>query len=397
MLIHPFAIATGRMLKLGSNGRFSCLRSLGSLLLYSTSVASKYRIKNPPPLVQFLSKSVGFSEEEAASFLTKVSHRLEPTLKQSELVVNFLKNSGFDEAHIRKTLTCHPQLLVCKVETTLKPKFRVFQELGLSGSDLGLFVTQQPQLLKRSLKAHIVPSLEMLKSVIGCNEQLLNMLLKTKSQQLLSSNVLKNLPQNLQLLQSYGVPNERIKLLFKQKPLLLIQSTQWFEKKVRAVEEKLGIPPTSHMFCYGVSGLCSIHEDKLESWIQEFRVFGWNETQISTLLRTNPSTLTMSKEIIRVKLKYFMEELGFGSDYLSTHSVLLKLSMEKRIVPRIYALQALKENQLLKKGESFYSLMSKGESKFVELYLLPFKDILPELYEYYKQQTSSGGYKFIRS
>ncbi|KAL8154442.1 hypothetical protein V2J09_012202 [Rumex salicifolius] len=457
-----------------SHGAITILRPFQSLILYSTSATSKDGL-TIPAMADYLVNSVGFSQAEAASIVTKVSTRfrstpfiathVEKSSKNAELVVDFLKDSGFDATHIRRVVSIRPFVLLSKVEKTLEPKIRVFQEAGLRGSDLGLAISQNPYVLSRS-SAFSVTSLDQLKSLLGSKEELISFLLKTRSAYLFCYGFIKNLPGNMLLLKSYGVPKEKIKMLFLRWPSLLSHNTQRLEYKLKLVEEKFGIPRTSAMFTYGISAVITLTEDKLESSIQVLRRHGWTETEISMSLRKNPSFVKSSEKSLVARLVYFMEELGcrsdylasrpalltyslekrvmpriaviqalkgkqllkkdaglytllsygeskffnmyllpsmgelpqycmeelgYGSDFLVTHPAILTYSVEKRIVPRIAVIQALKENQLLESVRAFYTVMCKAEPKFVALYLLPFKDKLPELYDYYVQQTSSGG------
>ncbi|KAL8154438.1 hypothetical protein V2J09_012198 [Rumex salicifolius] len=374
----------------GFHGTFTCFHHFKSSILYSTSASIKGGITEPPPMHEFLTKSVGFSEEEAASIISKVSYLSKCTTKQPDMVVNFLKRSGFDETHIKRLISFVPSILRVKIDKTLAPKFRAFQELGFHGPDLGLIISQHFCLLRYSLKAHIIPSLLTLKSIIGSDEQFISFLLKTKCSRFLSFNWSKNVPQNLLLLQSYGLSTAQMKQLTLQKPHVMVQRSQWFEKNLKTVEEKLGIPRTSPMFVQGICAWNKVNEAKFESRLQVFRSYGWSETEISTLLRKHPSVLNLSEKLVMVKLNYFMEELGYGSDFLVSHPALLSYSMEKRIVPRTAVIHALKEKNLLETDIGFYTFISCSESYFLKKFVVIIKDKMPQLYEEYTKQTSSS-------
>ncbi|XP_075108662.1 uncharacterized protein LOC107799474 [Nicotiana tabacum] len=87
---------------------------------------------------------------------------------------------------------------------------------------------------------------------------------------------------------------------------------------------------------------------------------------------TEEAISTSSKE-------FFMMELGYESSYLASHAPLLKLSLEKRIMPRSEILKLLKENQLIKGKLSLYTVVTRTESQFLEKYVLPFRAKIPEL------------------
>ncbi|KAL8154441.1 hypothetical protein V2J09_012201 [Rumex salicifolius] len=369
-----------------SHGAITILRPFQSLILYSTSANSKDGL-TIPAMADYLVNSAGFSQAEAASIVTKVSTRfrstpfiathVEKSSKNAELVVDFLKDSGFSATHIRRVVSKYPFVLLSKVEKTLEPKIRVFQEAGLRGSDLGLAVSQNPHVLSRS-SAFSVTSLDQLKSLLGSKEELISFLLKTKSSYLLCYGFIKNLPGNMLLLKSYGVPKEKNQDVDST---MADHNTQRLEYKLKLVEEKFGIPRTSAMFTYGISAVITLTEDKLESSIQVLRRHGWTETEISMSLRKNPSFVKSSEKSLVARLVYFMEELGCRSDYLASRPALLTYSLEKRVMPRIAVIQALKGKQLLKKDAGLSTLLYYGKSKFFNMYLLPSLGELPQVYE----------------
>lgn len=361
----------------GVHGIFGSLNALKSLMFYSTSTGT---VKEHPLVVDYLVKSVGFSQEEAVSICSKVSSPFKST-KKPQIVVDFLQKSGFDDAHIRKVVSSYPKILVNDVEKILQPKIRAFQELGLSGSDLGTLMSTHPFIFSRGLETHIGPALEILKSVFSSHENLVKAMLKT--QWLLSSNTCRYLQDNVSLLRSYGVPMEKIENFMVTVPRLLLHSSDWLEYAAKNVEEKLGIPRTSGMFLHGVCVMSSINEEKFKTRIETFRDFGWSEVDISVLIKKHPYCLKVSESRMRLKLKYFMVELGYEPNYLATHGILLLYSTEKRVVPRNYVLQLLRKKQLLKYNPCLFSLAKLNESSFLKRFVAPFKDKVPQLYEDY--------------
>lgn len=137
------------------------------------------------------------------------------------------------------------------------------------------------------------------------------------------------------------------------------------------------------MFLHGIEALMSLDESKLERKLDIFWSFGWFHSDICTMVRRLPSCLTSSKAKIRITLNFFMNELGYEPSYLAPRATLLKYSLEKRIMPRNEILKFLKENQLLKRKLSLYSVVSSCEAVFQKKYVLPFSKKMPELYDLY--------------
>lgn len=128
-------------------GRSTASRNLTNfrtLLSVSTAIA-----ENPLPQPHFIVDSLvercGFSRERAFKDSTRLRSLKSP--KEPDSVLEFLKNSGFKDTHIKTLISKFPRLLASKVEKTLKPKFIFFQELGLSGAPFADLVTRYPSLL----------------------------------------------------------------------------------------------------------------------------------------------------------------------------------------------------------------------------------------------------------
>ncbi|GMH31465.1 hypothetical protein Nepgr_033308 [Nepenthes gracilis] len=327
-------------------------------------------------MADYLIKSLGFSREQAISTSTKVSH-LKPA-GNPDSIINFFIQNGFNKSQIKDMIYSAPKILLTDVEKTLKPKIRVFQDLGLSGSDLAKVIPSN-SVVERDLNSHIIPALELLKSILITDENVVRAL--KRSRRLLWYP--RYFQQNIALLQNYGVSDERIRKLILKNPDNFLWGPKWLENIMIRVEEYLGIPRHSAMFLYGVLALAALSEKTLEAKFQIFKSYGWTESDIRTMAKANPLCLTISDAKIRSGLDLFMKELGYKPDYLSLHSVLLKLSLEKRILPRNVVLQVLKDKKLLKKNYSLYTVMISTDSQFLEKFVLPYKEEVPELYDVY--------------
>ena len=116
--------------------------------------------------VHDLVNSLGFSKEKAIVASTKVSPLKSPENPNS--VVNLLKTDGFNETQIQKVIFSVPTILSFDANKTLKPKLKV--------ADV---VSVHPHIFLRALDRHILPALELLKSVYEDNCVLLEVLKKS--------------------------------------------------------------------------------------------------------------------------------------------------------------------------------------------------------------------------
>ncbi|GAB4834559.1 hypothetical protein Ancab_032817 [Ancistrocladus abbreviatus] len=370
----PIAI----MLKLccNYNGFQSALSLRFKTLLppYSTSLTTRASHF----MVDYLVNSLGFAREEATLTSEKVG-RLKSS-ETSDSLINFLEKDGFDKSQIRKIISLYPKLLLSDVDKTLKPKIRVFQELGFSGSEFVDVIAANPSIVSRGLCTHILPSINFLKSILGSDENVVNAI--KRSNWLLSAHITRKLQPNMLLLKKYGISNERIQKFIVQNPRYLLHNPKCLEESLVRVEEVLGIPRYSKMFLYGVDAIASLSKRTLEMKFRLFRSYGWTDSEVLTMARRLPHCLKLSAAKIRSGLGFFMKELGYKPVYLATHPKLLMHSMEKRVLPRNAVLEVLKEMKLIG-NPSLCTVVSLTESQFKNLFVLPYKDKLPKLYEAY--------------
>ncbi|KAJ8439563.1 hypothetical protein Cgig2_024150 [Carnegiea gigantea] len=241
--------------------------------------------------VDYLVNSLGFSKEKSIVASTKVSPLKSPENPNS--VVHLLKTSGFNETQIQKVIFSVPTILSFDAGKTLKPKFKAFQDLGLYGSDLADVISVHPHILLRGLDRHVLPTLELLKSIYEDNCVLKEVLKKFSS--MLGPRVPKTFPSNIALLSRYGLSMDQIKVILFTKSRYIVLDPKWLQNVLIRVEEKLGIPRGSTMFVHGVFTVGGMSKECIELEFEVFRSFGWSESDVLRLARKNPRTLALSE------------------------------------------------------------------------------------------------------
>ncbi|KAI3507212.1 hypothetical protein L1887_22078 [Cichorium endivia] len=346
---------------------------------YSTKSTQNHQISKPNFMVDYLVNSLGFSQDQAFSASTQVRH-LKST-KNPESVVDFFKQYGLNETQIRNIVCFSPKILTTSVDKTLEPKFRVFQDLGLSGSGLEKLVKQTPYFSSNRLLANV----DYLRKLLDNDEKVIKVL--CKSWWLLSANFAQKLSANMLVLKKYGLPNKKIEVLLLSNPGCLLQSPEWLESTINKVEPVLGIPRDSPRFFDGIEMVGSLSKSTLEMKFAIFRSFGWSDSEIITLVRALPFCMRRSEAKIKISLNFFMNELGYSALYLSTHPKLLVYSLEKRVIPRNKVLEILKKKKILKNNFSLCSIVALSEVKFVKDFVVPYREFVPNLYEAYINGT----------
>ncbi|XP_071713302.1 uncharacterized protein [Rutidosis leptorrhynchoides] len=156
-------------------------------------------------MVDYLINYLGFSKEQASTVTSKVSH-LKSTQKPKS-IIDFFKKCDLDNTQIRKIVSCSPKLLTSHVDKTLRPKFRVFKELGLSGSILEKLIIESTI----TSCASLVSNVNCVRELLGTDEKLIKVI--ERSWWALTR---LNLSDNLLVLQKYGSSNDKIQMLLIQ-------------------------------------------------------------------------------------------------------------------------------------------------------------------------------------
>nr|GEV07724.1 transcription termination factor MTEF1, chloroplastic-like isoform X1 [Tanacetum cinerariifolium] len=212
----------------------------------------------------------------------------------------------------------------------------------------------------------------------------------SKSWWLLASDYEKKISENILVLSKYGWSSHKIEWLLLKNPGCLLQRVEWLDGVVQKVEPLLGIRPDSPRFLDGVEILMALSEATLDKKLMIFRSFGWTEEEIVRMTRSLPLCLRRSEGAIKASLEWFKVEIGYGGEYLSTHPKLLVYSLEKRVVPRYRVWASLLESDL-KSGFLVCTIVALSEEKFMKDFVLPYREVVPCLYENYINATGYGG------
>ncbi|GJZ55516.1 transcription termination factor MTERF5, chloroplastic-like protein [Tanacetum coccineum] len=331
---------------------------------------------NPHLITNYLINSLNLTRNEALTLSAKIPHLKTPQKPNS--VITFLTQCGLTKTQIKTILTNSPTLLTTDINKTLKPKFHLFQELGFKGSSL-------EKLFKTSChfsSTRLDNNVRYLRVLLGFDDTKVFKVV-SKSWWLLASDYEKKISENMLVLRKYGVSSDKIESLLLKNPRCLLQRVEWLDGVVKKVEPLLGIRPDSPRFLDGVEIGMSLSEATLDKKLGIFRSFGWTEDEIVRMTRSLPLCLGRSEGAIKAKLEWFKEEIGYGGEYLSTHPKLFVYSLEKRVIPRYKVLASLKENNVLKNKLSLYTVVALSEEKFVTDFVLPYREVVPCLYESY--------------
>ncbi|KAL4579206.1 hypothetical protein LXL04_015344 [Taraxacum kok-saghyz] len=237
-----------------------------NLLYCSTTTSSPPTDLQPHFMVDYLIDSLGFTKQAAISASTKVRH-LKST-KNSQSVIDFLRNYSLSETDIKSLVVSHPQILLRKVDKTLEPKFKILSEIGFSGPDIVAVIKKDPNLLVRGLHTSIIPAINLLRKFLGSKEKIVKDI-KISHWPFYG----KFFKSNVLLLEKHGVSVKDIGRIILRNPRLVTQSPVRVEEKLLEVEKEFGITPCSNMFSYGLSAVCSMKQPNLQKKFEIFKSF----------------------------------------------------------------------------------------------------------------------------
>ncbi|GAB2289522.1 hypothetical protein Dimus_023832 [Dionaea muscipula] len=378
----PRPSTTPKMLNLCSNGVRGSTLMVRPRTLVRTHSASTASVASDLYLVNNPALSRGAASTPTT--LTKVPVcRSSKNKNNPNSTIDFLKGIGLDDSQVEKIVDSYPRLLRCNVEKTLIPKIRVLEDFGICGSELIFVIASNPSLLLKVSSKKLLAKLDFLKSILGSFENVRNAKIIKKSDWLLSANLTKALQPNFELLKSYGISDERLLKFLANSPRYLSLNPKRVQEGLVRVEQELGIPRESGMFLYGFKVMIALSKRDLELRFEMFKRYGWSESDVRAMSKRMPESLLTSEAKLKTRVDFFINKRGYEIGFLAARPCLLMYSMEGRILPRYVVMQVLQERNLLRRNPSIYTVMYLSESRFLDAYVLPFKDELPELYEAY--------------
>ncbi|KAJ0988371.1 hypothetical protein J5N97_006727 [Dioscorea zingiberensis] len=354
--------------------------TLRCILCFSTSITQR-TIPKPFSILEFLVNNAGFSSEEA--FKASKSLNESPLPQQPELILSFLKKSGFDDTQIRNLVSRYPKWLLLD-EETLQPKFKALQDLGFSGPELAGFIIANPFAIFKDFEHNILPKIEFWIGLLGSTETLIRLLKSNKW--FLKRSLEKTIIPNVMMLRECGIPDIRIRSVVKHRPSFVLQKPEMFKALADRVV-KMGVPRSSGMFLWALSSLQTSSVARFNARVKLMKSLGWSKEDFGTAFRKNPLFLTPSVKVMKEKMEFLVNEVGCEPSYVANHPVLLSLSLEKRLAPRHRVLQMLKSRGVFIKKMSASTVMCCSDKKFMDDFVLCHLKEVPELVGIYSNSS----------
>ncbi|KAJ9189026.1 hypothetical protein P3X46_000368 [Hevea brasiliensis] len=143
-----------------SNAQLGILPFHSLFVIRSLSSRVSSNLNDHSFTVSFLINSCGLTLKSAQSVSKRICFK---TLERPDLVLRLLREHGFTNSHISKIVKFRPNVLLLHPERTILPKLEFLCSIGVSRSDLSVIVSQNPDLLNRSIKQNLIPHYHILK------------------------------------------------------------------------------------------------------------------------------------------------------------------------------------------------------------------------------------------
>ncbi|KAK6150471.1 hypothetical protein DH2020_015403 [Rehmannia glutinosa] len=366
---------------------------LGALLLSQNRACSttpEPNVRNSV-LVDYLIGSLKFSKPRALA-VSSLFVRIKSLEKPKE-VVYFFKALGLSDEQIQSVAHALPTVLFASVENTLKPKFTFFQELGLSGPRLAAFISKNPNMLKCSLDKCLKPCILLIKDVQkndGRNrsdEKVTNDLVLTLSRCDRIVDRKARLEANIRYLESCGIVRSQLSTLLLRQPRMFSMRKEKLEELVsRALDMDFSIG--SRMLAHAIYCLKCVSIKTLNGRFEALRMYGFSKDELASMFRKSPFVFSLSEAKLRWKVEFFLNNLKIDKLVLVKHPTLVTYSIEERVIPRFRVLEIVKSRRLCRKELNFNNAMCVSNAKFLEKYILRFKNDAGELLLAYNDQLS---------
>ncbi|KAG6683944.1 hypothetical protein I3842_12G038700 [Carya illinoinensis] len=318
-------------------------------------------------------ESLGFSGSSLAKMLSKYPAVLE---RDAYTTVEFFRAHGFSDKQITTLTMKLPSLYMYNADKIFKPKLEFFKSLGLSDLEIAEILSAAPSVLETSLEKQIIPCVQELRRILGTDENVLNVIKAYCP--VIRANVGHMLQPNIATLLSHGVPQSLVLKLFLNRPSSLLICGNRFSEIASEVM-KLGFDPNCLNFVDAIMSMSQNSKTLWEQKVEAFRSFGLSDDQICSAFKRGPLCMTASMKKIKKMMGFFVNKLKMNPSMISKNPNLVRLSLEKRIIPRCSVLQLLMLKGLIKEDTSIVYTLQMSEKKFMEKFVSKYQNEVPDV------------------
>ncbi|KAF5450074.1 hypothetical protein F2P56_030453 [Juglans regia] len=266
------------------------LSCLISVLYFSSSKPKKST--STVTVLDYLINQHQFSPEAALKASSTFTYLRNP--EKADSVLLFFKESGFSQTHIEQVVKRIPKVLSAKLAVSIKPKIKIFQDLGFAPDDIAEIVCRDPWILYRGNQ--IEPSILVLKSILDSNEDIVRVL--KSSGWFLNHDLDKTMMPNIEFLKRCEISSSQIVKYLFNFPRFFLHKPESIQAFVKTVDG-MGFNRKSKMFLSAIRTVSSMSEENWELKLELFRSLGFSEKDILDVFRRVPHVFAVSKKKIK--------------------------------------------------------------------------------------------------
>uniref|UniRef100_A0A453MRK8 mTERF domain-containing protein 1, mitochondrial n=1 Tax=Aegilops tauschii subsp. strangulata TaxID=200361 RepID=A0A453MRK8_AEGTS len=321
---------------------------------------------------EYLVATCGLTPAQAAKASPKISHLKSPA--KPDAVLSFLAGHGLSTADVAALVAKDPKFLCAKVEKTLAPNVAELTGLGLSRAEIARLVSLAGESFRRT---SVASRLSYFLSLFGSYDDLLRVV--QKSPNLLGCDLDRVLKPNVAFLLECGLGVCDIAKLCIHSRWLLATNLERLRAMV-ACAQGIGVPCGSRMFRQALHAVAFLSQEKLTAKVELLKkTFMWSDAEVAIAISKAPTLLTRDKESLQRRSEFLISEVGLEPAYIAYRPAMLTYSLEGRIRPRYYVVKFLKENGLLKRDPSYFTVFKESGKAFNKMFIHPHKEAAQDL------------------
>lgn len=303
----------------------------------------------------------------AASRVTKFG-----TPERADSVLSFLKENSFTTPQLQKLVLYSPLILGHTIER-LNSRLKLFQNLGISSEENARIVFSNPTILHSSMSNKIVPSLSILKGLLGSNDDVARLL--KKCSWFVTTDLEKTLMPNVEILKSCGVPMERVLHFLHTHPRGFLVKPDILRRSVdKAV--KFGVPHTSLAFIRAAIVFNHTSEGMWEVKLQTLRRLGFGDHDILAIFRKQAQVFSASGKKMKEVIEFLLASGRYDTSSIVASPSALVCSIEKRLEPRMQILMLLESRYLIEKWPCLAVVSTLTDARFFDRFVRPHYDAI---------------------
>ncbi|XP_057794576.1 uncharacterized protein LOC131010892 [Salvia miltiorrhiza] len=366
------SIARNNLSCLFSNpNSYLCNPNVLSFHFFSAARAKRFIIPSPE-IYDVLVHNHQFSPELAAHASSRLPKFRSP--ERADSILSFLKENSFTTTQLEKLVIHNPRILGFTIEG-FKSRLKVFQDLGLSSEEIAKIISSNQGILHSCMASKVIPSLSMLKALLGSNDEVARLL--KKCAWFLTHDLEKTLMPNVEILKSCSIPIERILHFLYTNPRCFLVKPDIMRKSVDGAI-KFEVPQTSTAFIYAVAALSHTSEGMWEVKLETLRDLGFSDDDIFTMFRKQPNVFSASTKTMKNKIELLLATGKYNIANIVSNSTALGRSIEKRLQPRLQILGLMESRNLIQQWPSLSRVASFTDDRFFERFIRPYYDKIGE-------------------